>query len=299
MVSPGNYVIFRDTPTFGAYHAVRVSDGVEIVTDPVSAAPVLQQALDQDFLQDPSSGFGAGDIYVRSALYELGIGFAGLNVRSNTRLTLDPTALLQVPSGYGGAVFVFDSNNTDEVQHTEVAGGTIRESQPAQHLWTAFLLQATASDTTGQLLPHGIFFNKIRDTIVREPAVALALHVTGNKGFINANTFEFLRIWGAGVYVEFSVIPEYQLGEEDFGILYNLFFDLNCQTEEGINPFRAGIQDVSGVHNTFSEVNPFDVPGGQPLITIGPKADRTLVIGGILAGEPNVISDQGTATKIV
>jgi hypothetical protein len=71
MASPGNYVAYRDNPTSGAYHAVRVSDGVEIATDPAAAAPVLQQVLDQDLLQDPSSGNGAGDIYVRSAIYEL------------------------------------------------------------------------------------------------------------------------------------------------------------------------------------------------------------------------------------
>jgi hypothetical protein len=292
MASPGNYVVYRDNPTSGAYHAVRVSDGVEIATDPAAAAPVLQQVLDQDLLQDPSSGNGAGDIYVRSAIYELGDGFAGLNVRSFTRLTLDPTAFLQVPSGYGGAVFILASNNSAEVAQTEIGGGIIRESQPAQHQWTAFLLQAAADQQTA-----GILFNKIRDTVVYEPAVGLALRVTGDHGFINANTFELLRVWGAGVAVDFSVVPGYQVGEEDFGILYNLFFDLNYQTEAA--RYQAGIQNVTGVHNTFNEVNIWDVPGGNPLMTIGPTADRTLIIGGILAGEPGVIVDQGRATKIV
>jgi hypothetical protein len=292
MVSPGNYVVYRDNPTSGAYHAVRVSDGMEIATDSASAAPVLQHVLDQDLLQDPSSGHGPGDIYVRSAIYELGTGFGGLSVRSFTRLIFDPTAFLQVPPGYGGAVLVLASNNTAEVAQTEIAGGIIRESQPAQHQWTAFLLQAAADQQTA-----GILFNKIRDTIVYQPAVALALHVTGNHGFINANTFEFLRVWGAGVAIDFSVIPEYQVGQENFGILYNLFFDLNYQTEA--TRYQAGVQNVTGVHNTFTEVNIWDVPGGQPLMTIGPTADRTLVVGGILAGEPGVIVDQGRATKVV
>jgi hypothetical protein len=133
MVSPGNYVVYRDNPTGGAYHAVRVADGQEIATDPNAAGPVLQQVLDQDFLQDPTSGYGAGDIYVRAGLYELGTAFAGLQVRSFTRLTLDPTAILQVPSNYGGAIFVFASNNTAEVSQTQISGGIMREQQPAGH----------------------------------------------------------------------------------------------------------------------------------------------------------------------
>jgi hypothetical protein len=71
----------------------------------------------------------------------------------------------------------------------------------------------------------------------------------------------------------------------------------NYQTEAA--RYQAGIQNVTGVHNTFNEVNIWDVPGGNPLMTIGPTADRTLIIGGILAGEPGVIVDQGRATKIV
>jgi hypothetical protein len=272
-----------------------VADGTEIATDPASAGPVLQSALDQDLLQDPTSGFGAGDIYVRSAIYELGAAFAGLSVRSFTRLTLDPTAFLQVPSGYTGAVFELASNNTAEVSQADVGGGIIREAQPAQHQWTAFWLQAAADQQTA-----GILFTKIHDTVIYEPATALALHVTGDHGFINSNTFEFLRVWGAGVGVDFSVVAGYQLGDENFGILYNYFVDLNFQSEAA--RYQMGVQHVTGVHNAFTEVNVWDIPR-TPAMTIGSTADRTLVIGGTPGGEyatnPNVIQDQGRATKIV
>jgi hypothetical protein len=295
MVSTSSYIVYRDTPTGGAYHAVRVADGQEIATNPNFADPVLQQALDQNFLQDPTSGYGAGDIYVRSALYEFSDAFNGLELRSFTRLTFDPTAILEVPSNYGGAVFVLASNNTAEVSQAEVGGGIVREKQPAQHRWTAFLLQATADQQTA-----GILFNKIRDTIVYEPATGVALHVTGSHGFINANTFEFLRVWGAAVAVDFSVVPGYQLGEEDFGILYNSFSRLQFQTEAA--RYQAGIQNVTGVGNMFTETSVWDIPR-DPAMTIGPTADRTFVTGGTLGGEyadnPNVITDQGRKTKIV
>lgn len=295
MISQGNYLVYRDSPTAGAYHAVRVADGVEIANNPTSAGPVIQQALDQFLLQDSTSGYGAGDIYVRSGIYELGAGFTGLNIRSFGRLTLDPTAFLEVPAGYTGAVFILESDNSTEVSQAQVGGGIIREAQPRQYQWTAFLLQATADQQ-----PAGILFNKVRDTVVYEPGVGLALHVTGDHGFITSNTFEFLRIWGAGVAIDFSIVAGYQTGQENFGTLYNHFFDLHFESEAA--RYEAGIQNVTGVHNTFSEVKIWDIPR-TPAMTIGPTADRTLVIGGTLAGEyaanPNVITDQGHATKIV
>jgi hypothetical protein len=295
VISPGNYLVYRDSPTSGGYHAVRVADGQEVAASPTAAGSVLQQVLDQDLLQDPSSGRGPGDIYVRSGLYELGTGFAGLQVRSFTRLILDPTAFLQVPAGYAGMVFVLASSNTAEVSQTEISGGILREAQPAQHQWTGFLLQAAADQETA-----GILFNKIQDSILYQPRIALALHVTGDHGFVNANRFEFLRVWGAAVGVDFSVVPGYQLGQETFGILYNYFSNLQFQSEA--SRYQVGIQSVTGVHNAFTEVNVWDIPH-TPAMTIGPTADRTLVIGGTLGGEsainPAVISDQGRATKVV
>jgi hypothetical protein len=166
-----------------------------------------------------------------------------------------------VPSGYTGTVFVLASNNTAEVSQAEIGGGIIREAQPAQHQWTAFLLQAAADLQTA-----GLLLNKIHDTVVYEPATALAVHVTGNHGFINANTFEFLRVWGAGVGIDFSIVAGYQLGEEDFGILYNHFVDLDFQSEA--TRYQAGVQNVTGVHNAFTEVNVWDIPR-TPAMTIG------------------------------
>jgi hypothetical protein len=77
--------------------------------------------------------------------------------------------------------------------------------------------------------------------------------VTGDQGFINANTFEFLRVWGAGVGVDFAAPAAYQVGQEAFGILYNHFSDLQFQTEAPL--YQMGIQNVTGVHNAFTEVS--------------------------------------------
>jgi hypothetical protein len=296
--------VYRDTQ--GAYHAVRVADGVTIATDPASAGPVFQSVLNQDFLQDPSSGFGAGDIYVRPALYELGATFAGLNVRRYTRLTIDPTAILQVPSGYAGPVFIIAAINDAGVAYAEICGGIIREAQPNRNQWTAFRLQASPAD--GHQL--GVLYNKIRDSVVLGPGVGLDLDVTALKGFINANRFESIRFDSPTIGIKFSVPTTdpggYKVGEEDFGILYNSFSDLQFQSDTGrpgVPPrYNVGIQEVTGVGNTFIATSVWDAPR-LPVMTISPTADRTFIVGGALGGEhalnPATITDQGLRTKIL
>src|SRR5436853_4222674 len=104
MASTANYIVYRDTPTSGAYHAER-SDGTEIAVNQDHADPVIQAALDAFFLRDRQSGPGPGDIYVQSGYYDLSPGFTGFNVHSFTRMALDPTAEVRVRSGYAGSKF--------------------------------------------------------------------------------------------------------------------------------------------------------------------------------------------------
>jgi hypothetical protein len=297
MLSTANYVVSRDTPTSCAYHATR-SDGTEIAVNQDFADPVIQAALNQNFLLDPQSGHGPGDIYIQSGTYSLSPGFTGFQVFSFTRLTLDPTPRLLVPSGYAGAVFQLLSDDSIEVAHTMIDGGMLTEDAPPQHQWTGFLLKASA---TGH--KAGIFFNKIANTIIFNAQVGIKLLVDSNNGFINDNTFQFLRMVEQVIFVDFTIDPStnYQVGEEDFGILFNHFFDLRCQAG---TTTTHGIKDIAGVHNTFLETQVIDIgqPGGVPdakRATISSLASNTLIIGGILAGGADVFVDQGVATKIL
>ena len=94
MPGPYNYVVFREKPTSGNYQAVRTRDGLVLKTSPNAPEQVLQAALDQPLLEFSGNGFGAGDIYVSSGLYQFSSAFAGLLVHSFTRVTLDATAIL-------------------------------------------------------------------------------------------------------------------------------------------------------------------------------------------------------------
>jgi hypothetical protein len=104
MFANGAYTVYRDYPTWGAYHAA-TDNGTEIAVNQNYPQLVMQAALDRPFWNDPSSGQGPGDVYIQAGNYEFTPDFSGLDVRSFTSLTLDVTARFTVPNGYGGHVF--------------------------------------------------------------------------------------------------------------------------------------------------------------------------------------------------
>lgn len=295
MIAQSNYVIYRDSK--GIYRAVR-ADGVEVAVHEY-ADHVIQTVLNQAFLQDASSGHGPGDIYVRAGTYRLSKNFRGFRVYSYTRLTLDATALLLIPNGYSGAVFQFLSTANTDVVHAMIDGGILKEDiaqYPAKQQWTGFLFRATAS---GIERPKGILFSKIVNTVVLNASIGIRLVVEGEQGFINSNTFQFLRLWGHRYFIQFEILPAYRAGQQDFGIVNNLFSDLHCQS--GLRT-SIGLHNIAGFHNTFFEVKVWDIDvgvQGAKRANILPIAANTLIMGGLLAGEARLFEDKGIATRIV
>lgn len=299
MPVPYNYVVFRDNVTSGNYRAIRTSDGAEIASSSSAPEQVLQAALDQPLLGFSGNGFGAGDIYVRSGLYQFSSAFAGLLVHSFTRVTLDATAILEVPSGYAGPVIQLLADSTTSVVDSVFDGGRIRESKSGaiQRRWTAFKLKSNATGGPDS----GVIFCKLTNTVVTDAGIGIAMYATGdNSSFVNSNKLEFLRFYSPLVSIDFQVFNGYVLGEEDGGISYNNFVDV--QFEIDANHFTAGIQNVCGVGNTFTSVNVWDART-TPVMTIGSLADRTLIVGGTLGGESlhnsAVIQDRGRDTRVV
>jgi hypothetical protein len=301
MPGPFNYLVYRDQFSSGSYHAIRVRDGVEIKSHATDAAPVIQAALDQPFLGDPNPhNFGPGDVYISAAVYELGASMPGLLLRSNTRVTLDPTAILEVASGYVGPVVLLQADQTaGALLEANWDGGIIREAKPEQRQWTAFKLRSNPSGDLSTTAGFGVMFNKISNTRVLGGLIGIAMYATGNAhSFVNANKLEFLKFYQPQIAIDFQVFSGYQLGEESGGILYNHFVDLQFEASHDPSTFTAGIRGVSGVHNQFTGIGLWDAPT-SPVLTIGPLADRTLVVGGMLAGEAGAIGDGGRATKVV
>lgn len=299
---PSNYVVYRDQPTSGAFHAVR-ADGTEIATNSDDAAPVIQAALDQLEFGQSGNAHAPGDIFVQSGSYDLRLDtFTGFNVSSYTNLRLDETARLRVPNGYQGAVFQLSSDdgaNLTGVAHATIDGGLIDEATGGiagplpQGQWTAFRLHASNTSNIS-----GMQFNKIVNTAVFNAKIGVELIVDGVQGYINSNTFEFLRLWGNRNFVNFQLADlQYEHGSP---LSYNLFSDLQCQCQgPGDSPIQTevGINSVAGYHNTFFEVKVWDIqravaPGNG--IAITDRADRTLIVGGLL---PNMQNNSGT-TKV-
>jgi hypothetical protein len=304
MPGPFNYVVFRDHYTSGAYHAVRVSDGAEIKSG-TDAGPVLQAALDQQFWEDSSSGRGAGDIYVRSGLYQVGSSFSGLLLRRYTRVMLDPTAIIEVPAGYAGPVVWLQADTSaGALLQAEWDGGIIREGGDSASWgrgWTAFKLRSNPTGDPSATKGCGVMFNKISNTTVLGGAIGIAMYATGDPhSFVTSNKFDFLRFYQTKVTVDFQVFSGYALGEEAGGIHYNNFVDIQSEASHDPATYIMGIQNVTGVHNTFTAVNIWDVPT-SPAMTIGSTADRTLVFGGVLGGETGAIQQKpgSRATTII
>ena len=294
MPSTANYLVYRDYPNWGAYNAVNAS-GHEIAANPHDPQPVIQAALNQAFWNDPSSGPGAGYVFVQSGNYVFQAGFSGLDVLPYTRLVLDPTARLAVPTGYGGFVFRMRSRDGMTIAHSCIDGGQLTEqgSSP-QRQWTALLLDAATSTSAG------IMFNRLQNTIIFNAAIGLRLHVSGQLDFINANRFEFLRMWHCRRFVSFQIDPPYQAGQQNLGIIGNTFEELECQSDGNL---AVGIDGISGAYNSFFDVRIWDVRNQNPnalSAVITPQADHTRIFGGFLAGgPPGQFVDKGVATQLV
>jgi hypothetical protein len=181
-----------------------------------------------------------------------------------------------------------------------VDGGRIRESKSGeiQRGWTAFTLMSNATGGPDQ----GVMFCKLTNTVVTDAGIGIAIYAIGdNTSFVNSNKLEFLRFYSPMVSVDFRVFNGYFLGEEDGGISYNNFVDVQFEIVPDL--FEAGIRNVCGVGNTFNSVNVWDAGTSTTVMTIGSLADRTLIVGGTLGGESlhnsAVIQDRGRDTRVV
>jgi len=74
----------------------------------------------------------------------------------------------------------------------------------------------------------GTLFNKVAHTIIYNAGIGLRLCVSGTH-FINANRFEFLRMWNCQRFLFFQIDPPYQAGQQNIGIVSNTFDQLECQ----------------------------------------------------------------------
>jgi hypothetical protein len=274
----------------------------------------IQTALDLVDPSDLASG-GPGDVYIQAGRYDLDSqDFSGFIIHSYTNLRIDTKAQIRVRWGYAGAVFEMisdDGPNVFGVTNSMVDGGRLTEQrgpnneQPQAH-WTGFLLRGSSTGSSTNGLPSGMAFNKVANTEVSNAAVGVSVVVDKILGYVNSNTFEFLRLINCQSFVSFEMADlGYTTGTPIWG---NRFSDLQCECGTDVRT-QIGIRNVAGNQNAFDFVKVWDIQNGQPApgeqhpltLQVSPQADRTLVIGGILAGDgvsPNNVQDNGNHTTI-
>jgi hypothetical protein len=268
---------------------------------------VIQTAIN---LVDPNDEFsgGPGDVYVQSGRYDLSSAFVGFDVRSYTNLRLNARAQIRVPHQYTGAVFQMLSDDGEHiagVANSIIDGGRITERVPTEAQpgakWTAFLLKGSSSQTLS-----GIQFNKIANTEATLAGVGVSIEVDQLLGYVNSNTFEFMRMFNCRVFVSFTMANlQFTTG---IPIWANRFVDLQCNCNTRVRT-EIGIRNVMGRQNVFDAVKVWDIQNGvaapgqtEPLtLQVSTQAESTLVIDGILAGgfvNPKNVQNNSTSTTV-
>jgi hypothetical protein len=306
MPGTATYVIYR-TPA-GDCQVRRLSDDVDIL--PAGATPdaAIQAALNRVDPNDKFSG-GPGDLYLQAGRYDLADDFSGFVVNSYTSLRMDARAQIRVPAGYAGSVFKMlsdDGDNVAGVTTSSITGGRITERVPAGAepgaSWTGFLLKGSAAEALS-----GVQFNRIAETEITLAGVGISIQVDQLLGYVNSNTFDFVRMQDCRTFVSFEManLP-YTTG---IPVWANRFTDLQLECGTTV-PTTIGIQNVVGRQQEFDSVKVWDIQHGiaapgqaEPLtLQVSAQAERTLVIGGILAGgfvDPKNVQDAGSTTTVI
>ena len=306
MPGTATYIVYRDPA--GGCRVHRTADNSDLPLPPgAPTEAAIQKALD---LVDPSDKFsgGPGDVYVQAGRYDLSSAFDGFNIRSYTNLRLDGRAQLRVPHQYAGSVFRMLSDDGDHiagVANSIIDGGRITEqvppgAQPGAR-WTAFLLKGSAKNTLS-----GMQFNKVANTEVTLAGVGVSIEVDQLMGYVNSNTFEFMRMYNCRVFVSFTMADlPYSTG---IPIWANRFVDLQCNCNKEIRT-EIGIRNVTGRQNIFDAVKVWDIQNGvpasgqtQPLtLQVSTEAEKTLIMDGILAGgfvDAQHVQDESASTTV-
>ena len=300
MPGTATYIVYQEA---GSTEVLRTSDGSNLALPSNTPEDAIQAALDLIDVNDKFSG-GPGDVYIAAGQYDItDPQFTGFLIHSYTNLHMDTRAQIRVPSGYQHVIFHLlsdDKNNIAGVTNSIIDGGRLTENVPQGGqpgaLWTAFLLQGSAVNTLS-----GIQFNKIANTEITFAQVGLSIVIDAPQGYVNSNTFEFLRMTDCQTFVSFEIANlNYRSGTP---IWANRFEDLQCECGMTVRT-EIGIRNVAGNQNTFDSVKVWDIQNALPpalTLQVSSQANRTFVLGGILAGsgvDPSKVQDQGQSTVI-
>jgi hypothetical protein len=328
---PFSYIIYKANPadpeseTFAekTYGRTYPDRGLNPIHDP-NPEIIIQKVLDDPGIPGPVPGpTGPGHIYIRDGVYQLGPSFKGFNVKSYSTITMGPKAILKVPylsNGYAEHVFKLEAIKGKQVTNCIIDGGVIGENHPKDsppgRKWTAFLLRG---------VDEGVFFNKFVNTTMFNARVGVKLEAHSQPdgikgGWVNGNSFQFLKMWQHGTFIDFKMIGPYAKGvPHTTGINRNNFSDLECQSRKQTSdndPFLTmyGVKDVRHEGNSFINVKIWDFPDISPdppripadakIANITTDSVGTIILAGVMArsgfiNENRNFVDLGKGTRIL
>ena len=241
---------------------------------------------------------GPGRVFIYDGIYTLSSSFSGFNLRSYTSLIAGPQSVLRVPSGYSGYAFRLQSSRGRKIRNCVVDGGIIEEMDPPKRKWVGILLHG---------MHDGVAYNKFMNTNINNAGIGIQLKATSNRlsstgrnygiegGWVNANSFESLKMSANNVFVDFVMEGPYR--PHKTGIDRNYFANVECQC--GSNT-EHGIRNIRHIGNTFIGVNVWDIHNGGSGVIISniyQEATGTNIISGMMTGQNFV--DRGKNTKII
>jgi hypothetical protein len=257
--------------TTGSIYKVKNNTTGLVVSSSTTCETVFQYALDNGL---------RSSIYVQAGSYNFSGAFAGLTISQNeTTIILSPGALLTVPAGYTGNLWIFTQNTSG----SRIDGGKYSETPTISRLWTFAHLETAEGFLT---------YHKIMNCYVRFCGKFIEYKNTGTAGWINGNIVEdcFVDQFTQGiVWTQTSTLT----GSN--GINRNDFRNVILQSYSGSTD---GIINISGISNMFIDCKVWDMPAGGHGVTISSGGTDTIFIGGIIASAIG-FSDSGVRTKII
>lgn len=272
-INSASYIIYKDGTSI---KAVNGTTGV-VDYNSSDATTLIQKVIDSFSLPAggvigafPSAG---GKIEIKDGLFDI---TKGINVIPYLQIVLSPNTHFRVPQGYSSYVFGFNDNDCGVIIS---GGGYIYEDGSPTRQWIAIELKANIV---------GILFNTIRDLDIRDANTAVKLELIGNTGWINANSFQDIKVWRSNCVIDFISY------NNNYGIHRNYFTNIMFQSWPNS---LYGVRNIFGHQNTFIDVNLFDLSGMQISTNITNQSIGTIIIGGIMTASNFV--DNGAKTIIL
>ena len=84
------------------------------------------------------------------------------------------------------------------------------------------------------------------NTTIYDAGIGIKLLVDGTKGFVNGNSFQFLKMYTNNIFIDFGMDPllesKFVLGSKESGIHGNYFQNLQCHVRLQYNTRNKGYQ---------------------------------------------------------